>query len=100
MATPRWWPDSDPIEKNVMATVRIKALVATCLLTAATVAGCGGGTDPALQRAAEHCVAEAQNAPAGIRSAYEAGCAKAQANCADKTRRNEKLCEAWLTRYE
>ena len=83
-----------------MTNVRIEVRVATCLLTAAVVVGCGGGTDPALQRAAERCVAEAQNVPAQKRSAYEAECAKTQAYCADKARRNEKLCDAWLLRYK
>ena len=58
-----------------MATVRIKALVATCLLTAATVAGCGGGTDPALQRAAEHCVAE-EVFVVGVHARYESAAAR------------------------
>jgi hypothetical protein len=83
-----------------MIKVRIEVLVPTCLLTAAIMVGCGGGKDPAVQRAAERCVAEAQNVPAQSRSAYEAACAKTQAYCADKAQRNEKLCEAWLQRFK
>jgi len=83
-----------------MTKVRIEVRVATCLLTAAIVAGCGGGTDAAaVQRAAERCLAEAQDVPEQSRSAYEAACAKAQVYCADNAHRNEKLCEAWLQRY-
>jgi len=82
-----------------MIKVRIEVLGATCLLTA-ILAGCGGGApDPSIRRAAERCVAEAQNMPAQTRSSAEAGCAKMQTYC-ETARRDDKLCEAWLQRYK
>jgi len=85
-----------------MIKVRIEVVVSTCLLTAAIVAGCGGGggADPSVRRAAERCVAEAQNLPAQSRSGVEAGCAKMQTYCENEAQRNDKLCEAWLQRYK
>jgi hypothetical protein len=82
-----------------MNKVRIDVLVSTGLLTAAIVAGCGGGKDQSVQQAAEHCVAEAQNLPAQSRSAYETECGKAQTYCKNAPR-NDKLCEAFLQRYK
>ena len=83
-----------------MIKVRIEGVVSTCLLTAAIVAGCGGGgADPSVHRAAERCVAEAQNLPAQSRGAVEAACGKMQSYC-ENARQGDKLCEAWLQRYK
>ena len=83
-----------------MIKLRVEVLVSTCLLTAAIMVGCGGGGDPAVHRAAELCVAEAQKLPAENRSAIEAACGKMETYCEPAERRNDKLCEAWLQRFK
>jgi hypothetical protein len=84
-----------------MIKVLIGVLVSTCLLTVAVMAGCGGGgPDPAVHRAAELCVAEAQKLPAQNRSAIEAACGKMETYCGTEARRDDKLCEAWLQRFK
>jgi hypothetical protein len=83
-----------------MIKVRIDVLGPTCLLTAAIMAGCGGGGDPSVHRAAERCVEQAQNMPAESRSSIEAACGRMQTYCDDEARRKDKLCEQFLLRYK
>jgi hypothetical protein len=83
-----------------MMTMGTWMLLPAMVLTAATMAGCGGKGDPSVRRATELCLQEAAKLTGNVRTTTEAGCGKMQTYCNDEARRKEPLCQQFLLRYK